>query len=211
MPNWVYNTLTVEGEISPVAMFKAKVSAPYEVTSSDYNLETQKRETKTFVSEEVLSFWNIIRPPANKLGLYHAVSNGTEDKIWGWYNWNNNNWGTKWDACNPEITEETQNKVIYRFDTAWSQPTPVLEQATTDYPDLTFTLEYEEEQGWGGKVIVKAGELISSEFWDIPNSHEELTSRGKECWCSSDYYQENEEDKPFSDCPKNPNKESVEA
>lgn len=200
MPNWVYNTLTVEGEISPVAMFKTKVSAPYEVMSNEYNPETKSWDNKLIENSEVISFWNILRPPTDKLGLYHAVSNGTEDRTWGWYHWNTNNWGTKWDACNPEIVEEDQNKVVYRFDTAWSQPTPVLEQATNDYPDLTFTLEYEEEQGWGGKITVKAGELISSEFWDIPNSHADYVKRDNEEGCVCAWDEETED--WFSDCPK---------
>jgi hypothetical protein len=199
MPNWVYNTLTIEGDVSPVQMFKAKVETPYEFVSHEYNPETKQRETKIEMSERAFSFWNIIQPPKERLGLYFGVADGSEDKTWNWYNWNNNNWGTKWDACSPTLVEDSNNKVVYRFDTAWSPADPVVMKASEDYPDLTIRLDYEEEQGWGGYYVLKAGKVLQQESWDIPNSHAEVIKRGNECWC--DGYEE-DDDKPFSDCPK---------
>ena len=39
-----------------------------------------------------------------------------------WYDWNCENWGTKWDSCNVEFMDETANTVDIQFETAWSPP-----------------------------------------------------------------------------------------
>lgn len=54
-----------------------------------------------------------------------------------WYGWSTHNWGTKWGAYNPSHyalswfadydSNETQGRVDLHFQTAWSQPTPILE------------------------------------------------------------------------------------
>ena len=52
----------------------------------------------------------------------------TDDATPGWYWWRVNNWGTKWDACHVQITEEEENYLEICFDTAWSPATPVIEK-----------------------------------------------------------------------------------
>jgi hypothetical protein len=90
-----------------------------------------------------------------------------------WYNFNNREWGTKWDVAvsddekYPETymegpTENGDNLVVYyNFNTAWSRPLPALEKLSAQYPTLLFTLSYEEETGWGGETEFLRGEVIS--------------------------------------------------
>lgn len=44
-----------------------------------------------------------------------------------WYEWAHDNWGTKWDACDVNITEQSENSIDLCFDTAWSPPIPFFE------------------------------------------------------------------------------------
>ena len=44
-----------------------------------------------------------------------------------WYNWNVNNWGTKWDASDAMINNKTADQVSVSFETAWSPPTSFYE------------------------------------------------------------------------------------
>ena len=44
-----------------------------------------------------------------------------------WYDWSCDNWGTKWPACDAEITEETDTKIHYRFLTAGDSPRPIVD------------------------------------------------------------------------------------
>lgn len=46
-----------------------------------------------------------------------------------WYNWSISNWGTKWNACEPEIIIG-KNYVKFIFDTAWSTPEPIFQKMT---------------------------------------------------------------------------------
>jgi hypothetical protein len=101
-----------------------------------------------------------------------------------WYNWNTTNWGTKWDAVDPELSEEP-GQITYRFRTAWAPPMPVVEQIVKDNPALDVNYFYEEEQGWGGSIVVSKGSLISHEQYDVPQSHHEMVSRGNDCWCTA--------------------------
>lgn len=61
-----------------------------------------------------------------------------------WYDWCVSNWGTKWNACHSEYwdVDESSNMTMYRFDTAWSPPEPVIHALAIAYPNLTFRLEY---------------------------------------------------------------------
>ena len=130
-------------------------------------------------SEQPISFGKILpRPP---------------DKEDDWYNWNIATWGTKWDACRAEIVEEADSTLGYGFSTAWSPPMPVLEAFAATHPDIDFDFSYEEEQGWGGVIEVRQGELVKHDTYDAPDSHAEMLERGNECFCSVT-------EAPFHDC-----------
>mgnify|MGYP006267245003 FL=1 len=204
MPNWVYNTLQIEGDAETIQKVKAQLNKSYQYEVTDF-LTNEK--TVALYSNPIISFWNIVQPPEEKLHLYHAVSDNTADKTWGWYGWNNTNWGTKWDIGvrddekypDTELLEETDKSLLYKFHTAWSPPLPAIEQLSLQYPELEMTLEYEEEQGWGGEIFWDStGSTIVRE-WDIPNSHADYKALDKECECET-----NEDDEYwFSDCPAN--------
>lgn len=53
-----------------------------------------------------------------------------------WYGFNTNNWGTKWDMCEPDVTyTEGDNTIMVSFDTAWGPP-------------IAFYETMEEDLGW---------------------------------------------------------------
>lgn len=59
-----------------------------------------------------------------------------------WYSWSVEHWGTKWNACNPEI--DIPNKRIY-WETAWS-PTPNIVMAIHKKTNVPIYYIYTEEQ-----------------------------------------------------------------
>ena len=74
----------------------------------------------------------------------------------GGYEWCNDNWGTKWNACDVILKD---NK--YYFNTAWSPPEPVIKKLSEKFPDLTLTLKYWEGGcGFRGMCKFKYGEKI---------------------------------------------------
>lgn len=205
MPNWVYNNLSIEGTEEAIAKVKAQLNKPL---VKQYGED----EKATTYSNPIFSFWNIIAPPEDKLEEYfgtHGFADGKKqgESEYNWYNFNNAKWGTKWDVAvsdnekfpETEITGESATHISYRFNTAWSPPLPVIEELSAQHPELEITLEYEEEQGWGGEILfTEEGSSVISEY-DIPDSHKDFVDRDNEdgCPCA------NEEDESYwyDDCP----------
>lgn len=91
---------------------------------------------------------------------------GEED----WYNWNIENWGTKWDTSVNYITESPDNtSVSLSFDTAWSPPISFYDAME----QLGFGVEaYYNEPGMGFCGVYKDGDeecFEYSNFDEIPD------------------------------------------
>lgn len=85
----------------------------------------------------------------------------TYDGDTGWSSWNCSNWGTKWNACDVRLKEETDEELHYYYETAWSPALPALEYATTKYPELTFRVTYtEESDACAGIVVLHGGDVV---------------------------------------------------
>lgn len=174
MPNWVYNNLILEGNKELIDEVVEQLAKPY-----------TKGEVK--YSNPIISFWNIVKPSDEILDEYNGVcdSDGMKNTN-NWYNWNNANWGTKWDigsADGEEYPETSMNRaddtsVAYNFQTAWSPPVPAIEALSVKYPDLWINLSYQEEQGWGGEICINNGTTtITSEYnWKCECGYEEANS-----------------------------------
>jgi len=184
MPNWVDNRLAISGAKSDIENVRARLES---------NIE------------EGRFLWNIVHPKAEEMADYEMVI-GTGGKSMsdptGWYMWNIQHWGTKWDVSEL-IIEGDEDEVIYNFNTAWSPPTNAMTSLSEQFPDLEITLRFIEEQGWGGEGEYKAGEETVVEEWDIPETHEDSMKYKGECYCEWN----EQDDYWYDDCPK----EKVEA
>lgn len=183
MPNWVYNGLTVEGNPEQVKKMIVQLNKPflYSVQSNGdlaYTVRQRKYVNPIFAFHNIYSY----KDAGITDEQYHGVPTFPEKfdmKFDGndWYNFNNREWGTKWDVAvaeddkyiNTSIqeTENGENYVVhYNFETAWSRPIPALKKLSAQYPTLLFTLSYEEETGWGGEMEFLRGEIISESEYD---------------------------------------------
>lgn len=204
MPNWVYNTLTVEGDPETVHKMRDQLNQPFK-QSIQANGDLAYSVKEINYSNPVFAFWNIIAP--TDLEAYHKQPDFTADKPFAgddWYNWNSNNWGVKWDVAvsdedkysSTELLQDVPNGenqvLVYRFDTPWGLPIFALEKLSAQYPTLLFTLSYEEETGWGGEDEFIKGEHIEGASWNW------------QCW-ECDYKETDEppycEDCQFDMCP----------
>lgn len=204
MPNWVYNTLTVSGHYKYVLEVKQVMSQPIPTQRRKEGSAWEDEQGVWDMVETDFSFWNVVAPPQDKWGEYFTTSGtGYNSTEYNWYGWNIAHWGCKWDAngngdniLESEFLSEDheRNELIYRFDTAWSPPIEFMDEMAERFPMCEFTLEYEEEQGWGGERVYDAGELFSLSEYDIPESHQDYMERGRDCnFC--------EWGEPAPDCP----------
>ena len=66
---------------------------------------------------------------------------GTNDDRW--YDWNNTNWGTKWDV-DPECDHLDENSFECEFETAWSPAEGIFYALREQYPDVEVSWFYDE-------------------------------------------------------------------
>lgn len=131
MPNWCSNVLEINGDNEDIQKFYNE----NRIEEDDDENDIQKTE---------LSFRNSV-----------PFSKGSWD-----YNEAVQIWGTKWDASDVEVNIEEDN-LTYNFQTAWAPPREWLEKVATKYPQLHFTLDYEEPgMDYLGKLVFEDGECI---------------------------------------------------
>jgi hypothetical protein len=198
MPNWVYNTLTIQGPKEEIDYIKDRLNRPFTLAQETYGMGDisssgfpTKIQQVTY-SNPVFAFFNIHSYKDDGITdeEYACQPNrggiNTNDPDWfiksvefaktqkDWYSWNNSNWGTKWDVAvrdgeeysNTELleykSEGHDNWVVYKYETAWSPAVTILTKLSNLVPNSLLTLEYEEEQGWGGELEILRGNVTTN-------------------------------------------------
>jgi hypothetical protein len=155
MPNWVMCDLVVTGPKKELDEFKEFVKGEDDKRIFDFN--------------KVIPYPEEFKQPSINEGFNK-----------GGYEWCCMNWGTKWNSSDSDISSETNEEVIYTFDTAWSPPNPIIHKLGELYPKLNFNLTYTEpSMGFKGELDIKRGKVyndVSSDYdeadWKEWNSEE---------------------------------------
>ena len=131
MPNHCSNRIEISGEPKDVKIVK-----------------------KFLKSEERIFDINNIRPMPKELEDTNSPTREPDSfesrrlrKLYGvdnWYEWTKNKWGTKWNSYNIEIDNEDDEFIVYKFDTAWSPPEPVIFALRNKFPDVGITAFFDE-------------------------------------------------------------------
>ena len=151
MPNWCENKVTVTGEPDQVKHF---YHANHAYVSGKRHDGEKWGECREF------SFRGILPTPK----AYER--NGK------WYDWNINNWGTKWDAFEPSSKHSKDFKFLgYSFKTAWSPPAEWIVKASKKF-NLDMICYWHEEGGEAGQFRVKNGKTLYDEEREHPDAHE---------------------------------------
>ena len=146
MPNWCSNEVTIEGTKEDMAKFVEECFTDFKGTP-------------------VLDFNKVMPEPdydqPQKDGTHNnGVQKELHDVMPDWWNWRNNNWGTKWNLVpDPEgnltdyvVVEQSEELIELEFETAWSPPNGIYSEIWAKYPDLTVNWFYREDgcqlSGW---------------------------------------------------------------
>jgi hypothetical protein len=203
MPNWVSNNVSITAKSkSDLDVFLEKAKG------ADSKIKEDERE---------FHFGAFVHPSDEDVPYYKGELKDEKPEGWDelssaeqlahnlkfsgrdWYDWNVTNWGTKWDACETYVSRESDLSVSVGFQTAWGIPEPLLRAMTEQHPELNFSVWAEEEQGWGAEYVGANGELITTDEWDIPNSHADYAKRDREDSCVCSY--EDDKEEWYDDCP----------
>ena len=79
-----------------------------------------------------------------------------------WFNWNCDNWGTKWAPNEIWISYETETESAMTFQSAWAPPTELFTAIAKLFPTLDFSLAYSE----GGMAFCGATRWQEGELWN---------------------------------------------
>lgn len=92
-----------------------------------------------------------------------AINNVINYGFVDWYDWCNENWNTKWNACNTSYYPKEDPTTVY-FQTAWADVRNLIKELSKKYPENTFEYEFAEEQMgyYCGYAHFKDGKVVES-------------------------------------------------
>lgn len=154
MPNWTTNVLRITGDKNQLCKFREDSKNESEKTELDFNAA---------VPMPVELNVDVVGNPSPELQEKYD-RNLKRYGAKSWYDWCRQNWGTKWNANDVVIEDESENKLEYRFETAWTAPVPWLEEASKKYPGLEFEMWSSYEGGEGAtKTCAENGGVSETE------------------------------------------------
>jgi hypothetical protein len=168
MPNWCNNGITIrhadpamidrviKGKDGLLMEFLPTPQALLDTTAGSFGDNEKQRELEQLQEDNLRKY-------------------GFKD----WYDWNCNNWGTKWDFALESIERTDANTVVASFDSAWAPPTGAYEklmalgfEITAYYyePGMCFVGKWEdgidEYYEYGGETSATVRESIGAELDD---------------------------------------------
>ena len=162
MPNWCWNHLEVTGDEIQLREFVEKSENCPEGSEFTFN--------GTHPMPEDL---NITKGTQTQDEKEQAMLNKAKYGYTDWYEWKCEEWGTKWDACESHIDHNDIDYFAVSFETAWSPPTAWINNIMQDFPDLCFTLEYEETgMCFGGRLLAQYDKIWEDLCWDLDQASE---------------------------------------
>jgi len=90
-----------------------------------------------------------------------------------WYNWNVNNYGTKWGDCETRMINRDKESLEYTFDTAWAPAYPMIEKISKEYDvKKIFYKFFSMENGdKGSATFNEDGRIIKQEWEELDESY----------------------------------------
>ena len=142
MPNWISNTVHLEGNKKDIKTFFKK---HFKRGNFDYDtIIPQPRLKKDCPAEYICN-------PEEK----HIEAD--KKRPWfNWFNWNCDNWGTKWNAYDTFIDDRD---TYFWFESPWDCPIPVFEKLSRLYPNISFIVSVDGELDRPFSFVAKNGEL----------------------------------------------------
>jgi len=192
MPNWCVNQVDITGDEAEVAKLVAFVKS--DENSFTFENIVPPPATPMYSSDAthnkyVCGCESVAQPDPENEGKFMWVIDGKKVEYHGkcpthnehsfsnhpdnWYNWNINNWGTKWSAAevwNDRIDDDgkVDGHTSYNFDTAWSPAEPVVAALAEKFPTLRIAHRYcEAGMGYAGEVLYANGAEIRREDYDM--------------------------------------------
>lgn len=172
MPNWTYNRIAVKGEKKNLDKF---MSDAIRSEGGDLYLSSWLPIPETYIKYDTTNHpdgnglkvgenWYDGHGDHNQLvteELIEEFKKATAEQrkkygVVGWYDYNLKTFGCKWDS-EVEVESEGEEEVILTADTPWSAPEQWLRTISAKYPELTFNLYAQYEEGFWEEMDFRNG------------------------------------------------------
>lgn len=183
MPNWCYNSATITGPKEDLDKFVQAITVtnpadgdeydltlpfptPQELqdtTSSYFTIEPNENWAKMLAEGKMSQEWYDQLVRNNAEGYAKQQANLAKYGYKDWYDWNIDNWGTKWaprveDFDYSDGVDGYGARIEMRYDTAWSPPSKLIQALSGLFPTLKFHTTFDEEsQAYVGCEIFENG------------------------------------------------------
>lgn len=183
MPNHVTNILTASPKvIEAITRFytdeekaarrkeSAEIAVRYkERTGDDWPYAEQEAAE---IEDRIVDFELLIPMPERVRQTAPGGSMAAYEDTSNWYGWSCQNWGTKWNGYETEVTPVNGDLCQLKFDTAWSHPAPVVDELSRRFPDEPIDVQWADEDLGSnvGTYTIKGGEvsnLFQPEYGDV--------------------------------------------
>lgn len=109
--------------------------------------------------------------------IKRAVSNIKECGCAYWYEWNSQNWGTKWNAYAQPDNGWPEDAVSFDFETAWAHPIALIKLMSERCAGVTFRIRYADEDTGSncGSYRIRGGEVFDEDVapsWSDQTDHQ---------------------------------------
>jgi hypothetical protein len=152
MPNHCQNTLTVTGPENFLCIFRNEARKEKWAPKTDF-LGQRIQPLELVHSSVEFSFDKFVPMPTHLYERTHPNPEGLPT----WYEWAEENWGTKWDAYDVCLEFASPGQLVYKFTTANSPPDEFLKRLSAAFPMLDFRLLWHEEGGCFGRHSYDCG------------------------------------------------------
>lgn len=193
MPNHCENTMTIKGETTEVLRFLADIKSINNEGEPILSIKSlvpmldalEGTQSPTPLSPEPHPNWKVMLDDGKMTQEWydHLVTDTVlkyeagqkalaQTGYSNWYEWANQNWGTKWGDYDTELTvspsnilDGKQDAVEIYYQTAWSPfSNGFLVKISEIYPTLTFSVSYSETgMGYVGYIVVNDGDVVFDE------------------------------------------------
>jgi len=186
MPNWTGNTLTVQAYCEEgkkaLAHFVQTAMVPREGEEPRFSFEghvpmpealkigsapAQKIKTEEGLMNALKDLQNPELNEHQKESLAKNIQQYQNLKQIGysdWYSWSVAKWGTKWDACDPDVVENTEEEFLVHFNTAWNAPFMWLNTILKNEEYLPLYIELVFENEGEGEWFYPNGDKVEDDY-----------------------------------------------
>lgn len=205
MPNWAYNNMTVQGPNEDLERFLEAIRLPEndgattsmgadagnydlallyptpkelaETTSGYYTAEPHPNWAVSLAEGKMTQEWYDELVRTNAEGYKRDQENLAKYGYKNWYDWNCDNWGTKWSPRVEQVEFMPEHKQIAMYyETAWCPASGLIRKISELFPTLLFTVSYEEESdAFIGCEMFHQGRLVGKDY--DPYAIDELPER----------------------------------